>query len=396
MRSLRKNRALYIDKEALATLALAKEGLLSPVTHLMNEKEAIEVDNTKLYKGKTFPFSFILAPAGKRNEEILKSSKKGETLDLVVDEKKVGEICIDEVFKIDPRKRVKNLYGTDDLTHPGVQNTIKRLGNYAVSGEYWVEFDGIKKSKELIKKKKKESGAKVVSAIMMAAKPFHRAHERLIRLSLDSSDLIVIFLLKPYSQDIFTYELRYKALDFFIKNFLPKNRVIITPLENTYIFAGFNEVILDAIVAQNFGCNRLIIGKNHAGVGLYYDKNSIKSVFDTLKGVNIDIKTVSEFVYCNECKTLVSTNTCPHGSHHHISYNSDAILDLFKLGILPPAVLVRKEISAIILSELFPNRFKNLEKLYYNFIPFSGIMEEHSEKDFYIELMKLYQTTSLT
>lgn len=261
MRSLRKNRALYIDKEALATLALAKEGLLSPVTHLMNEKEAIEVDNTKLYKGKTFPFSFILAPAGKRNEEILKSSKKGETLDLVVDEKKVGEICIDEVFKIDPRKRVKNLYGTDDLTHPGVQNTIKRLGNYAVSGEYWVEFDGIKKSKELIKKKKKESGAKVVSAIMMAAKPFHRAHERLIRLSLDSSDLIVIFLLKPYSQDIFTYELRYKALDFFIKNFLPKNRVIITPLENTYIFAGFNEVILDAIVAQNFGCNRLIIGK---------------------------------------------------------------------------------------------------------------------------------------
>jgi len=397
MKSLKRNeKSIFIDQEALATLALAKEGLLYPVTKLMNHKEAKEVDETKLYKGKTFPFSFILAPGGKRNEQILKSAKPGEIFDLVVDNKKVGEIKCEEVFKIDPKQRVKNIYGTDDLSHPGVNETLKRLGNWAICGEYWVDFDEIKKTKEKIKRAKKEIGAKNTTAIMMAAKPLHRAHERLIRLSLENSDLVVIFLLKPYSKDEFTYDLRYKVMDFFIKNYLPKNRVIIVPLENTYIFAGFNEVILDAIVAQNFGCNKLIIGKNHAGVGLYYDKNSIKSVFDILKGINIQIETISEFVYCNECKTLVSTNTCPHGSHHHIHYHSESILELFKLGILPPAVLVRKEISAIMLSELFPNRFKNLEKLFYNFVPFSGILEEHNEKEFYIELMNLYQTTSLT
>ncbi|WP_281951196.1 sulfate adenylyltransferase [Nitrosophilus kaiyonis] len=396
MKYSRKNKTLYIDQEALATLALAKEGILNPVTHLMNKEEAQEVDKTKTYKGKTFPFSFILAPSGKKNEDILKNAKKGEILDLIVNEKKVGEIKIDEIFKINPKERVKNIYGTDDLSHPGVQDTLKRLGNYAVSGEYEVDFEQIKKTKEIIKKAKKEVGAKNITAIMMAAKPLHRAHERLIRLSLENSDLIVIFLLKPYSKDEFSYELRYKTVNYFVKNYLPKNRVVIVPLENTYIFAGFNEVILDAIVAQNFGCNKLVVGKNHAGVGLYYDKNTIKSVFDILKGININIETISEFVYCNECKTLVSTNTCPHGSHHHIHYNSESILELLKQGILPPAVLVRKEISAIMLSELFPNRFKNLEKLYYNFIPFSGIMEENSEKDFYIELMKLYQTTSLT
>lgn len=394
--SKRNKKSLYIDQEALATLALAQEGLLSPVTKLMNKEEAENVDKTKIYKGKTFPFSFILAPSGKKNEEILKSLKKDEILDLVVNGEKVGEIKCEEVFKIDPKQRVKNIYGTDDLSHPGVSDTLKRLGEYAISGEYWINFDQIKKTKDIIKKAKKETGAKNVTAIMMAAKPFHRAHERLIRLTLEDSDLVVIFLLKPYSKDEFSYELRYKALDFFVKNYLPKNKVIIVPLENTYIFAGFNEVILDAIVAQNFGCNKLVIGKNHAGMGIYYDKNSLKSIFDSVKGINIDIETVSEFVYCNECKTLVSTNTCPHGSHHHIRYHSESILELLKLGILPPAVLVRKEISAIMLSELFPNRFKNLEKLYYNFIPFSGIMEEHSEKDFYIELMKLYQTTSLT
>ena len=396
MKSLRKNRALYIDKEALATLAMAQEGVLYPVTKLMNEKEAKEVDKTKIYKNKTFPYSFVLAPSGRRNEEVLKSAKSGEILDLVVDGVKRGEIKTDNVFKIDPKKRVKNIYATEDLTHPGVISTLKRLGNYAICGDFWVDFEDVKKTKEAILKRKRDLKAKSVTALMMSAKPLHRVHERLIRLSLENSDLIVIFLLKPYLNDKFSYSLRYKTVEYFVKNYLPKNRVLIVPLENTYIFAGFNEVILDAIVAQNFGCNKLIIGKNHAGVGLYYDKNSIKSVFDTLKGVNIDIETVSKFVYCNECKTLVSTNTCPHGSHHHISYDSDSILELLELGILPPAVLVRKEISAIILSHLFPNRFKNLEKLYYNFVPFSGIMEKHIEKDFYIELMKLYQTTSLT
>jgi len=58
--------------------------------------------------------------------------------------------------------------------------------------------------------------------------------------------------------------------------------------------------------------------------------------------------------------------------------------------------LVRKEISAFLLSKLFPDRFQNLEKLYYDLLPVEGILEEHTEQDFYLELIKLHQTTSLT
>ncbi len=396
MKSSRKNSALHIDREALATLALVQEGLLSPIDKLMNSKEAAQVDTTKLYKGKSFPFSFILAPSGRRNEEVLKNLRPGEDVDLIQAEQKVGQIKVEEVFGIEPQKRLEHIYGTADLSHPGIQATLKRLGHYAVAGKFWVDFEEIKRHKQLLAKRKKELKAKNIAAIMLAAKPLHRAHERLIRLSLENNDLVVLFLLKPYVKERFSYELRYRTLEYFVKNYLPKNRVLIVPLENTYIFAGYNELILDAIVAQNFGCNKLIVGKNHAGLGLYYDKNSVKSIFDGLKGINIAVETVSEFVYCNECKTLVSTNTCPHGNHHHISYHADSILELLELGILPPAVLVRKEISALILSELFPNRFKNLQKLYADLIPNSGLLERHSETEFYIELMKLYQTTSLT
>jgi sulfate adenylyltransferase len=92
----------------------------------------------------------------------------------------------------------------------------------------------------------------------------------------------------------------------------------------------------------------------------------------------------------------VSTNSCPHGSHHHISYHSDSIFELLKTGLMPPTILMRKEISAKFLAHLFPNRFKNLEKLFYDISPTKGLIEESTDEEFYIALMKLYQTSSLT
>lgn len=395
MASSRKNRALHIDQEALSALSLLKAGILEPVTQLMNEQQCAAVFETGMFEGSTFPFPLILSPSGKTNESILLSTQKGEILDLVCDQEVVGEICIDEVFAIDASKRLNQIYGTEDLSHPGVNATFKRLGKYAVCGDYTIDITPIAAIHQDIKNAKEQVGAKHTTAIFMAANPLHRAHERLIRQSLERTDLIVIFLLKPYNSSDLSYELRDKVLQFFVENYLPFNRVIVVPLENSYIFAGSNEVILDAIVAKNYGCDRLMIGQNHAGIGMYYDRNANKSVIDRMKGIDIEVIMSSEYVYCNMCKTLVSIQTCPHGHHHHISYHSESILELMKQGLLPPAVLVRKEISSLIVASLYPNRFKNLAKLYYDIMPINGLLEEHSEKDFYVELMNLYQTTSL-
>jgi sulfate adenylyltransferase len=396
MTSSRKNKTLFIDKEAASALELVSDGLLFPVEKLMGEKESEEILRTGLLNGMTFPFPFVLAPSGKKNEEVIKSLKFGEELDILCENKLFAVLKVDEVFQIDPKERVKHIYGTDDLTHPGVMATIKRIGSWAIAGDYKL----VKKEKnpniKKIQKAQEIIGAKHTTSLVMAANPLHRAHERLIRQTLETSDLLVIFLLKPYDSANISYEIRKESLEYFVNNYLPKNSVVIIPLENSYIFAGYNEIIIDAIVAKNYGCNRLTIGRNHAGLGMFYDCNSNKSIIDKVVGIEIEISIASEYVYCNECKTLVSKNTCPHGQHHQISYHADSILELLEAGLLPPAVLIRKEISAFLLSKLVPNRFKNLEKLYYDTFPVAGLLEEHSEKDFYLELMKLYQTTSLT
>jgi len=399
MTSSRKNKTIYIDKEAASALELVKCGLLKPLNGLMSKKEKQSIITSGLIDGKTFPLPFILAPSGVKNEGVIKSLQKGENITILCEGKEFATLTVDEVFQTNPNKRAKHIFGTDDLTHPEVKTAIHRLGSWAVSGEYkLLDYSSNQnwKNKEIINNAKRVINAKHTTALIMAANPLHRAHERLVRQALDTTDLLVIFLLKPYDNKNLSYEIRKETLEFFINNFLPKNRVVLVPLEKSYIFAGYNELIINAIVAKNYGCDRLTISRDHTGLGMFYDANSDKSIIDSVIGIDIEIKLESEYVYCNQCTTLVSKTTCPHGQHHHISYHSDSIRELLEAGLLPPAVLIRKEISAFLLSKLLPERFKNLEKLYADLLPIEGLLKEHTEKDFYLELMKLYQTTSLT
>ncbi len=390
------NKQLYIDTEALSTLALVEAGLIAPVTGLMNAQEAKKVDETKMYKGVPFPFSFILAPTGEKNHQTLISIKKGDVVDLMIEGQKVGELVVEETFSIDPEQRLNNIYGTHDQTHPGVKNTMARLGQVAVSGEYTVNYPLLTDNINRIQKMINKTGAKFISSLMLAANPLNRAHERMIRQAISDSDLLIIFLRKPFTSGGLRYDIRHNALTTFVDNFLPRNKVLIIPFENSYIFAGFNELILDALLAKNYGCHQLVVGKNHGGLGLYYDQNRLNSVFDHCKEIDINIKTVDEYVYCDTCKTLVSTSTCPHGQHHHVHYHSESIMKLIQSGLIPPSILVRKEVSANILAALFPERFENLQGMHYSLMPGSGLLEQQSEEQFYLKLIELYQTSSLT
>lgn len=393
MASQEKNK-IFIDKEALSALSLVQEGLLYPAITLMGQEEMESVNKMGVYKDQTFPCPFLLCPNGKRNVEVLSRAKKDEILDIVCENKIVGQIKAQEVFKIDKLQRLEKLMG-GDISTKEASIVLERLGEYAISGDYSVIFDDTKETKKLLKEKIKLHNAKKITGVMMSAKPIHRAHERMLREELQNCDLMVIFLLKPYRNDFMPYQLREKILEYIANNFLIKDKICIIPLDDTYLFAGQNKMILHSIVAKNYGCTKLIVGQNSPNLSIYYTEKTRHSIFDSLQGIDIEVKIISEYVYCELCKTLVSQSTCPHGNHHHTNYNSESILELLKLGILPPSVLMREEISAMILSTLHPNRFSNLEKLYYDIVPSEGILKNKSEEEFYIKLMHLYQSPSL-
>ncbi len=146
----------------------------------------------------------------KKNANVLTSAIQGEVLDFVVDGEVKGHITVDEVFEVDKRRRIEQIFGTYDPSNPETALFLKRLGDYAVSGKYELDFDDIKDIKNTIAQAKERIKPKTVASVMMSARPFHRAHERLIRVTLEKTDLLIIFLLKPYTEDLISYKLKTK------------------------------------------------------------------------------------------------------------------------------------------------------------------------------------------
>ena len=264
----------------------------------------------------------------------------------------------------------------------------------AVQGRITLLKNGLAEQIARIKKVASSLAAPKISAFFTCADPIHRVHERLIRHMIDKADFVVIFLTGTSSADALPYELRKKTLSYLLQNFLVAQRAMMIDLGSLAIFD--DKPALQCTIAKNLGINKIIFGQNHANMELFFDGGGVHSVLDEYqKRGDIEILLMPEYVYCEKCKVLVSTKNCPHGAHHHVHYRTQNLKALLRAGILPPAIFMRKEISAMILSELFPARFSDLQKLYDELFPNSGILQSHGESEFYEQLMQLYQTSAL-
>jgi len=334
------------------------------------------------------PFSFVFAPHRGASQDLIASLKPGQSVELECNGNIVGRIVTESVFETRPEWLEMSLFSID-----GQQ---PHMGRLALSGEIEIYDDEILPIVARIKEFKRKHNYKQIAAFSMEADPLHRVHERLIRTGIDSSDMVIVFLVDSESPNSLDFTLRYQTVERFTKEFLPLNRLVVVPLRYNSVFAGHKHPELECIIAKNLGATKMIIGQNHDNIGMYYDDNQAKTTLDSYKKLlNLQISVVPTFVYCNQCKTIVSTKSCPHGKHHHISYHTASLRAMILAGILPPAILVRKEISAFLVSRIHPNKFADINQICNSIFPNAGLLEEHTEQEFYEQLMGLHATTSM-
>ena len=393
MTSARKNSEISINTEVYGALELIKNKILSNFSALMDDEQIKEVAKKGYFNGEPMPYSFGFAPFGEVNQNIASKLHAGQRVNLNMDGKIVGHIDVAKVFKFDESMRAKNIFLANEASNDKEIN----LGKYGISGKFELYDESMQESKKALNELIRESGAKKITAVFLTADPFNRAHERLVRMTIDKADLVVVFLIRTREERHIDYEIRKQVLDYFNQNYLPTKKVFVFALKNTTLFTSHANPTLECIAASRLGANKLVIGQNHTGIGMFFDHNEAHTILDIYKNdLNLDVIVLPELVYCNKCKTLVSTKSCPHGQHHQIKYHPDVIKELLFNGIMPPAILVRPEISALVLSKLYVNRFKDIQKLCDDLFVNSGLLENKTDRDFYEELMKLYQTSSLT
>ncbi|MCP3925997.1 MAG: sulfate adenylyltransferase, partial [Desulfobacterales bacterium] len=95
------------------------------------------------------------------------------------------------------------------------------------------------------------------------------------------------------------------------------------PLDMRY--AGPREGLLHATFRQNYGINKMIIGRDHAGVGDFYGLFEAQDIFnrvpenaDSGKALLCEPLKIDWTFYCHKCDGMASLRTCPHGKDDRV------------------------------------------------------------------------------
>lgn len=359
--------AIMIDMEAVITVEMIATGVLSPNDGFMNESDYQSVlSKGRLTNGLVWPVPLSFAPTGDRNKMVVESLSVGQEV-VLIDEGKnpIAILTLNDIFSYDREYRASQLFGTTDRNHPGVDAIYRRMGDIALGGSIqllsrvdWGPFESLRlEPKDTWRKFYDEKKMRSVAGFITGANPLHRGHEYIHKNALEEVDgLLIQPLVEMAKREYTRHEFRMLAYKSVLDTYYPKGRSILSPLRVTYIFAGPRETVLHALIMKNYGCTHALIGRDHAGIGEFYDKYASHSVFDEFdpKELGIDIRLFHEVFYCTRCSSPASSQSCPHDERYRINISGTGIREMLRHGIMPPKEIVRPESARIALQGIQP------------------------------------------
>jgi sulfate adenylyltransferase len=115
-------------------------------------------------------------------------------------------------------------------------------------------------------------------------------------------------------------------------------------------YAGPREAIHHAIMRKNFGCTHIIIGRDHAGVGTFYDPFAAQKIFNEYPDLQIEPIFYPAFFYCKKCLSFASEKNCPHGTEFQEQLSGTKLRTMILEGHIPSEYMIRPEVSKIIMN----------------------------------------------
>lgn len=349
--------SIRVDLEAVITIEMITTGVLSPNRGFMNEDDYLSVlEKGRLANGLVWPVPLSFAPSGKTNAGIIDGLSEGEDIALVDEQgEPVAILSIEDIFPYDRDFRAQQLFGTTDRNHPGVDSIYRRMGETSLGGTlhllnrvHWGPFEKLRREpKDTWKLFYEERGYRSVAGFITGANPLHRGHEYIHRNALEEVDgLFLQPLVELAKREYVRHEYRMRAYQNVLDTYYPSDRSILSPLRVTYIFAGPREAILHALIMKNYGCTHALIGRDHAGVGDYYDKYASHNVFDEypMEELGIDVRLFHEVFYDVRAATHATSQTSSNDDvRYRLNISGTGIRELLRYGIMPPKEIVRPE-----------------------------------------------------
>lgn len=316
-------------------------GAYTPLTKFMGHDDWLSVCNDmKMTNGLFWPIPITLSIS----DEEASSIKAGDEVCLYCESceiQEVGILTVDEIYKRDLQHEVKSVYGTDDEKHPGVavvlgQNSMTLAGQVIClsQGDYPEKFGELYKTPQEVRDEFEARGWSKITAFQ-TRNPMHMSHEFLAKIALEFSDGVLVHsLLGNLKQGDIPPKVSCEAIKVLVKHYFKDNTVMQGgyPLDMRY--AGPREALLHALFRQNYGCTKIVIGRDHAGVGSYYHPFAAQEIFNEIPDGSLKIKplTIDWTFWCHKCGTMVSAKSCPHSGDDHLKISGTKLREMLSNG----------------------------------------------------------------
>lgn len=312
-----KTASLTLSLKQQCDLEMIANGAFSPLSTFNNQKDYEEILlNNRLSNGLVWPIPIVLDVP----DQFLKSLDKNEYISLRNAEGFLLAILkVNEFWAPDKKEEANSVFKSNDPNHPGVDYLFNHTNNNYISGELvpiqsnkYFDFTHLRKSPQEVRDFFRLNNWKDVIAFQ-TRNPMHRAHFELTKLAMDehNSKLLihpVIGISKPGDIDHFT---RVKCYQHIIK-YYPENSVELSLINLAMRMAGPKEALWHAIIRKNYGCNRIIIGRDHAGPGVNAEGKPYYQPYDAQELIaqyqeELEIKMVpfKEMVFAKNKKTFL-------------------------------------------------------------------------------------------
>ena len=175
----------------------------------------------------------------------------------------------------------------------------------------------------------------------------HRVHEYIQLDALEKYNCDGLFIHPIVGQKKkgdFQKEVILNTYDTVIKKYYPKGKSLLGAFQSYSRYAGPREAIFTALCRKNFGCNYFIIGRDHTGVGNYYDKDASIKIFNR---IDIDMNILPFNTMCYSTKENIISDYIA-GNNDLLPLSGTVIRDSLRSNGCVPDYTVEKSVKQLI------------------------------------------------
>ena len=342
--------AIPADRNLVLEIEKIADGSFSPLEGFMGSRDVTAVLDT-MHMADGTPWTIpVICHA--QSSDAAGISRGDEVALIDQDSGRASAIlAVDEIFDLDKERFAKSVFGTDDREHPGV-GLLMTWGDRALAGTITM----IERSPAAIPERYAMSPRRVRELIaergwrrivgFQTRNLGHRAHEAIQKTALEHADGLLIHPLLGWKKkgDMLP-EVILEGYEILVERYFVPENVLLAGLTTAMRYAGPKEAVFHAIIRKNFGCTHFIVGRDHAGVGGYYDKYAAHRIFDEF-GDELGIQPMRLHgpCWCPICEAIVTEHTCPHHDAWQ-QISGTEVRAMLSRGERPPEHFMRPEIG---------------------------------------------------